>query len=106
MQNEGDNIKIDLKEIGSGGMDWIDLAKDRGKWKTLVNKVKSLRVPWNAGKFLSTCTIGVLSRRAQLHDDDNDYLLSSETLYRISSHKFQSYFDLSRTVPSFEIWRL
>jgi hypothetical protein len=32
-----DNIKIDLRRIGWGGMDWIDLAHDRGPWKALVN---------------------------------------------------------------------
>jgi hypothetical protein len=34
-----DNIKMDLREIGWGGMDWIDLAQDRGRWRALVNKV-------------------------------------------------------------------
>jgi hypothetical protein len=34
-----DNIKIDLREIGWGGMDWIDLAQDRDGWRTLVNTV-------------------------------------------------------------------
>jgi hypothetical protein len=40
-----DNIKIDLREIGWDGMDWIDLAQDRDKWKALVNTVMNLRVP-------------------------------------------------------------
>jgi hypothetical protein len=34
-----DNIKIDLREIGRDGMDWIDLAQDRVQWRTLVNMV-------------------------------------------------------------------
>jgi hypothetical protein len=34
-----DNIKIDLGEIGWGGMDWIDLAHDRDQWRALVNTV-------------------------------------------------------------------
>jgi hypothetical protein len=34
-----DNIKIDIREIGWGGMDWIDLAQDRGQWRALVNTV-------------------------------------------------------------------
>jgi hypothetical protein len=62
-----DNIKIDLREIGWDGMDWIDLAQDRDQWRTLENMVMDLRVPYNAGKFLSSCTIGGFSRRAQLH---------------------------------------
>jgi hypothetical protein len=40
-----DTIKIDLREIGWGGMDWIDLAKGREKWRALVNIVMNLRVP-------------------------------------------------------------
>jgi hypothetical protein len=40
-----DNIKMDLREIGWDGMDWIDLAKDRDQWRALVNAVKNLRVP-------------------------------------------------------------
>jgi hypothetical protein len=62
-----DNIKIVLREIGRDGMDWIDLAQDRDKWKALVNTVMNLRVPKNAGKFLSSCKICGFSRRAQLH---------------------------------------
>jgi hypothetical protein len=40
-----DNIKIDLREIGWGGMDWIDLVQDRDQWMALVNTVMNLRVP-------------------------------------------------------------
>jgi hypothetical protein len=40
-----DNIKVDLREIGWGGMDWIDLAQDRDQWRGLVNMVMNLRVP-------------------------------------------------------------
>jgi hypothetical protein len=39
------NIKMDLRKIGWGGMDWIDLAQDRDQWRTLVNTVVNLRVP-------------------------------------------------------------
>jgi hypothetical protein len=38
------NIKMDLREIGWGGMDWIDLAQDRGQWGALVNTILNLRV--------------------------------------------------------------
>jgi hypothetical protein len=61
-----DNIKMDLREIEWDGMDWVDLAQDRDHWRALVNTVMNLRVPYNAGKFLSGCTIGGFSRRAQL----------------------------------------
>jgi hypothetical protein len=59
--------RMDLREIGCDGKDWIDLAQDRDQWRALVNAVINLRVPKNAGKFLSGCTIGSFSRRAQLH---------------------------------------
>jgi hypothetical protein len=39
------NIKMDLREIGWNGMDWIDLAQDRDQWRALVNTVMNLRVP-------------------------------------------------------------
>jgi hypothetical protein len=40
-----DNIRIDLREIGWGGMDWLDLAQERNQWRALVNTVMNLRVP-------------------------------------------------------------
>jgi hypothetical protein len=38
------NIKMDLREIGWDGMDWIELAHDRDQWRALVNTVMNLRV--------------------------------------------------------------
>jgi hypothetical protein len=40
-----DNIKMDLREIGWGGVDWIDLAQDRDQWRALVNMVMDLQIP-------------------------------------------------------------
>jgi hypothetical protein len=40
-----ENIRMDLREIGWGGMDWIDLAQDREQWRALVNTVMNIRVP-------------------------------------------------------------
>jgi hypothetical protein len=63
-----DNIKLDFRNTVWGGMDWIDLAQNRDQWRTLVDTVMNLRVPKIAGKFLNHCTIGDLSRRAQLRE--------------------------------------
>jgi hypothetical protein len=39
------NIKMDLREIVWGGVDWIELAQDRNQWRALVNTVMNLRIP-------------------------------------------------------------
>jgi hypothetical protein len=59
---------MNLREIGWDDMDWIDLTQDRDQWRALVNAVMNFRIPQNAGNFLSSCTIGSFSRRAQLHE--------------------------------------
>jgi hypothetical protein len=56
------NIKTDLRD----GMDWIGLTQDWDQWKALMNTVMNLGVIKDAGKFLSSCTSGDLSR-TQLH---------------------------------------
>jgi hypothetical protein len=63
-----DNIKIDFRELEWGGIDWIDLTQNRDLWRALVNTVMNLRVPQNAGKFLSSCKIGGFLKRAQLRE--------------------------------------
>jgi len=39
------NIRIELQEVGCGYVDWIGLAQDRDRWRTLVSAVMNLRVP-------------------------------------------------------------
>jgi hypothetical protein len=45
MRRWEDNIKMDLKQVGCEGMDWIELAEDRDSWRAVVNAVMNLRVP-------------------------------------------------------------
>jgi len=63
-----DNIRMDLQEVGCGYMDWIGLAQDRDRWQTLVSAVMNLRVPRNAGNFLTSCKPVSFSRRTLHHE--------------------------------------
>jgi hypothetical protein len=49
-------------------MDWIIVAQNRDKWRALLNTLMNLRVPYNVGKFFSSCTTGSFPRRAQFHE--------------------------------------
>ena len=62
-----DNIRMELQEVGCGYMDWIGLARDRERWWKLVSVVMNLRVPWNAGNFLTSCKPVSFSRRTLHH---------------------------------------
>ena len=62
-----DNIRMDLQEVGCGYVDWIGLAQDRDRWRTLLSAVMNLRVPKNAGNFLTSCKPVSFSRRTLHH---------------------------------------
>ena len=62
-----DNIRMNLQEVGCGYMDWIGLAQDRDRWRTLVSAVMNLRVRGNAGNFLTSCKPVGFSRRTLRH---------------------------------------
>jgi hypothetical protein len=62
-----DNVKRDLGEVGWGDVDWIGLAKDRNRWKALVNSVLNLRVLLNAEKLSNGLASSGLSSNVQLH---------------------------------------
>jgi len=67
------NIRTDLQEVVCGYTDWIGLAQDRDKWRKLVSAVMSLRVPWNSGKFLTSCKPVSFSGRT-LHHGVSKYI--------------------------------
>jgi hypothetical protein len=49
-----DNIKLDLREIEWGGMNWIDLPQDGDQQRALVNTFMNLRIPCKVENFLSS----------------------------------------------------
>jgi hypothetical protein len=69
---------MDLGEVGWGDVDWIGLAKDRNRWRALLNSVLNLRVPSNVGKLSSGLASSGLSSSAQLHIVS--YLISTSVL--------------------------
>ena len=62
-----DNINMYLQEVGCGYMDWMGLAQGRDNWRTLVSALMNLRVPWNAGNFLTSCKTVSFSGRTLHH---------------------------------------
>ena len=66
---------MDLQEVGCGYVDWIGLAQDRDRWRTLVSAVMNLRIPRNAGNFLTSCKPVSFSRRTLHHGVSILYLI-------------------------------
>jgi hypothetical protein len=61
------SIKLDHQEVGCGSMDWIELAQDRDRWRALANAITNLRIPQNAGNFLTNYKPVSFSRRPLLY---------------------------------------
>ena len=80
-----DKIRIDLQEVGCGYMDWIGLAQGRDRWRTLVSAVMNLRVPWNAGTFLTSCKPVSFSRRT-LHPNFRPTYIQRGYLRDVATH--------------------
>jgi hypothetical protein len=51
-KTQEDNIKLDIEEVGCGGMDWIDLAQYGDRWRAVVNAVMNLGGSIKCGEFL------------------------------------------------------
>jgi hypothetical protein len=54
MNRREENGRMDVQDVGCGGMDWIGLARDRDGWRALVNLVTKFRVPQNSGNFMTS----------------------------------------------------
>jgi hypothetical protein len=61
-----DNIKTDIQELERGGMNWVALAQDRGRWWALVNATLNFWVPLNVGNILTRSEPVSFSRRTLL----------------------------------------
>ena len=75
-----DNIKMNLWEVGWGRIDYTDLAEDRDRWWAFVNAIMNLRIPLNAGNFLSSCWSVSYSGTTLLHGVSSRYSVGHQSL--------------------------
>jgi len=78
-----DNIKMDLQEVGCGGMDWIELVHFRDRWRELVSAVMKLRLLQNARNFLTSLESIIFSRRTLLHRVINSGAIQLQTTLHV-----------------------
>ena len=96
-----DNIRMDLQEVGCGYMDWIGLAQDRDRWRTLETAVMNLRVPWNAGNFLTSCKSVSFSIRT-LHNGGSEWVSNALLFLSIHLQWISSVMSLLHSLTSFK----
>jgi hypothetical protein len=80
------NIRMDLREVGCGCVDWMELAQDRDRWRALVSAVMNLRVSYVAGNFLTNCRPVSFSRRTLLHGVNNTTQRKHQLLFMLPSY--------------------
>jgi len=80
---------------GCGYMDWIGLAQDRDRWRTLVSALMNLRVPWNAGNFLTSCKPVSFSWRT-LHRGVSELLITKYVFWFSLQILSETFFILRR----------
>ena len=98
-----DNIRMDLQEVGCGYMEWIGLAQDRDRWRTLVSAVMNHRVPWkyiSHNSTLKLCSYYLMFTAAQIKryvKIKKKYILKLHiNLLNLTSHVMHQQFNIQQ----------